>query len=266
MEYKLPKRTNMEGTYIDFPKGEMYLGAFGFDFPIKEEYRTMAIRDDLGLNFLADSDMSIVGDLHVPLWKHWAEQTGRAERMRKIALFNECHNIVLLEIFWANRRVWHCPGWIILYLDERGRAIKDTHVEIAEDNLVFVPDSDDQHGILFNVSAPFLLGLSLFHCKNVKTGNAPAPGKIQRKKHRKQGQPEVKFKTLVIKPMGRRPEGDGEPTGRKHSWHICRGHFKTFTEAAPLFGRVTGTFWWGHHVRGRKSEGEVRKDYQVEPE
>jgi hypothetical protein len=46
--------------------------------------------------------------------------------------------------------------------------------------------------------------------------------------------------------------------------HLCRGHFKTYTDDAPLFGRYTGTWWWQSMVRGDKELGEVEKDYDIE--
>jgi hypothetical protein len=55
----------------------------------------------------------------------------------------------------------------------------------------------------------------------------------------------------------RRPWACGTPL------HICRGHFKTFTEEARLFGKYTGTYWWPAHVRGSVDEGVVEKDYRV---
>jgi hypothetical protein len=51
--------------------------------------------------------------------------------------------------------------------------------------------------------------------------------------------------------------------GLVHALHICRGHFKTFTEDAPLFGKRVGTYWWASQVRGKAEEGVVEKDYRV---
>jgi hypothetical protein len=45
--------------------------------------------------------------------------------------------------------------------------------------------------------------------------------------------------------------------------HQQRGHFKTFTEDAPLFGTKTGTFWWAPHVRGNASAGKVVKGFEI---
>jgi hypothetical protein len=44
--------------------------------------------------------------------------------------------------------------------------------------------------------------------------------------------------------------------------HICRGHFKNFDDK-PLFGKLTGTYWWQPHVRGTAEAGIVEKDYRI---
>ena len=44
---------------------------------------------------------------------------------------------------------------------------------------------------------------------------------------------------------------------------VLRGHFKTFTEDAPLFGKVVGTFWWGWQVRGTAKNGVIVSDYKI---
>ena len=53
--------------------------------------------------------------------------------------------------------------------------------------------------------------------------------------------------------------------GPKKALHIFRGHFKTYSEDRPLFGKVAGTFWWEGSVRGSLAKGKVDKEYQVSP-
>lgn len=45
--------------------------------------------------------------------------------------------------------------------------------------------------------------------------------------------------------------------------HLARGHFKTFTEDAPLLGKHIGTYWWGWQVRGQESQGQIEKTYTL---
>lgn len=108
-------------------------------------------------------------------------------------------------------------------------------------------------------------GLSFAHCKNVTTVDHATPPKVAAKR-RKAGKPVgVTYKTLVIDGMKEvlRTEGAVEKNGLKKALHICRGHFATYTEDKPLFGKITGTFWKPMHTRGSKKRGEVKKDYKV---
>ena len=112
---------------------------------------------------------------------------------------------------------------------------------------------------------PALMALSFMHCKNVEVREVqPAAGHVKSWSKRR-GEPLVTYHVLEIGPMRAALEGEGESQtkGLKHALHVCRGHFKTFDEEAPLFGKTTGTFWWADQVRGRAGEGEVVKDYEV---
>ena len=50
-------------------------------------------------------------------------------------------------------------------------------------------------------------------------------------------------------------------SGISNRLHLCRGHFKRYTEDKPLFGRYTGLYWWQPHIRGADRSGAVIKDY-----
>lgn len=53
-------------------------------------------------------------------------------------------------------------------------------------------------------------------------------------------------------------------SGRTRDAHIVRGHFATYTDEKPLFGRLTGTFFKPAHVRGL-TEGDMpkAKNYRI---
>lgn len=109
------------------------------------------------------------------------------------------------------------------------------------------------------------LCLSFMHCKNVtRIENTPDP-KLQKARQRRNKPPLTKYYTLEIEPMKRilRTEGRSEEVGLKKALHICRGHFASYSEDKPLFGKVSGRFWIPAHVRGSKDAGEVKKDYSV---
>ena len=104
---------------------------------------------------------------------------------------------------------------------------------------------------------------SLLSCKNIETADNPPPERLNKKRIKSGKQPLFTYKTLVIKPTGKQQQSTP-----RHLWenriHLCRGHFKTYTEDAPLFGRFTGRYWWQPSVRGRNKDGVVMKDYKVE--
>lgn len=110
---------------------------------------------------------------------------------------------------------------------------------------------------------PTLMAHSLLTCKNVTVETQRPPSRLSRAHERRTGEPLVSFKTLRVTPMGGnrsdRPSGDGfdQPL------HVVRGHFKTFTPERPLFGRLTGTYWWSSALRGHAEHGVVIKDYEI---
>lgn len=109
------------------------------------------------------------------------------------------------------------------------------------------------------------LALSFAHCKNVKIQEHHTPPKVAAKRKKAGKPPGTSYKTLLIDPMKEvlRTEGNIEKNGLKKALHIVRGHFATYTEDKPLFGKVTGTFWKPMHARGNKKHGEIKKDYVI---
>lgn len=110
-----------------------------------------------------------------------------------------------------------------------------------------------------------LMAISFMHCKNVNRTDATASEGPEERWLRRQKQPSLRYHVLEIDPMKEvlRTEGCAESTGLKRALHICRGHFATYTEGKPLFGRTVGTFWVPSHVRGSSKHGVVVKDYNV---
>lgn len=119
--------------------------------------------------------------------------------------------------------------------------------------------------LAWQYSLPALLAIGFMHCKNVTVTEQRPPDWQQKAALKKHGRPLVTYHVLNIEPMRTvlRTEGDIEHNGLKKALHICRGHFKTFTMDKPLFGKVTGTYWWQPHVRGSIDEGVALKDYNV---
>lgn len=106
--------------------------------------------------------------------------------------------------------------------------------------------------------------LLLLNCKNISTEKHYPPEALNRKRTKVGKQPLFTYHTLVVHtPSAKHGGGDSAKTGIKHRLHFCRGHFKEYTSDNPLFGKLTGLYWWQPHVRGNKELGVVHKDYRV---
>lgn len=85
-----------------------------------------------------------------------------------------------------------------------------------------------------------LLTLSFLHCKNVAV------------RVEEDTLSELTYHTIDIASMKRvlKDEGQSDTIGTKRALHICRGHFRHYTNGRKLFGKVEGTFWTPMHSRG----------------
>jgi hypothetical protein len=114
---------------------------------------------------------------------------------------------------------------------------------------------------------PVLLAVSLMHCRNVEIRTVEPNAEASRTHRRRRGHRLVRYQVLDIEPMrqllNEAGAEDAKAGGLRRALTICRGHFKTFTPDAPLFGRHTGQFWWAPHVRGNPDAGIVVNDYRV---
>lgn len=104
--------------------------------------------------------------------------------------------------------------------------------------------------------------LMLLDCKNIGTEKVIPSSKLNVKRAKSDKSPLFTYHILYLKPTTQR-----EKSIPKHLWtnriHLCRGHFKTYTEENPLFGHIVGRFWWQAHVAGRNKSGVVLKDYEI---
>jgi hypothetical protein len=117
-----------------------------------------------------------------------------------------------------------------------------------------------------DVSKTLFTFCSFLSCKNISTLDHDPPAKLNKKRAKKGKCPIFTYKTLVIKPTSK-AQKDQEAQGLwENRIHLCRGHFKEYTPERPLFGKLTGRYWWQPSVRGRNREGIVMKDYKIEHE
>lgn len=162
-------------------------------------------------------------------------------------------------------------------LDDRGRYVTDNTGYKPVLQAQF-PEDPDHPGVLEELCKPLLqsadgtigaliMTLGMLHCKNVQTSVARPERKQSQRHQRRHGRPMTRYHVLDIRPITRSLEQDGHAKrdGLGAAFHRCRGHFKTFRPDAPLFGKLTGQYWWNAHDRGDKRHGTIKTDYRVHP-
>lgn len=146
-------------------------------------------------------------------------------------------------------------------INSEGEAIGDPVIARVDGSIIPVEHVKGSISLLW----AFLLTISFMHCKNVVRQENTPPEKLSKARTRRHGEPLLRYTTLVIDPMRAvlESEGKASETGIVQALHICRGHFKSFSMDKPLFGKVSGRFWWPQHMRGNSDIGEVVKSYDV---
>lgn len=125
------------------------------------------------------------------------------------------------------------------------------------------PGFADAHSEGAAMSHVPMLAISFMHCSNVRLDEVE-----RQPRGRKRGpKPPARRHTVIRLPStirkGQRPTRDA--LGAVQPLHLVRGHFKTFTEEAPLFGSRVGTYWWNPATRGSSDAGQVDHTYEVSP-
>lgn len=186
--------------------------------------------------------------------------------------------VVEMALIYSDRGVLKTyPAVWVFYLGGDGQLLHDNHGDILYETATLagaelaetVENSkrwDDLREGVFSLLLPFFWSFGFMHCKNVTLETPPVSRQVRRQAERK-GTPLLDYRVLNIEPMKRvlKDEGNLESVGPRQALHICRGHFKTYSEDKPLFGKFVGTFWWEGSVRGSLSKGKIDKDYLVIP-
>lgn len=147
-------------------------------------------------------------------------------------------------------------------LDEVGALIGDSVLRVA-------PRNDPSAAIDPSLSTlfPIAFALSLLHCRNVELIDGPEPSRQMRRMAERRGTAAIRYKELVIDGLRQdtRPSAQHEGgSDVKRALHICRGHFATYSDDNPLFGRIAGTFWRPMHTRGSDAVGRIKKTYSID--
>jgi len=247
MEYEEPTHLFREGSLEEI-NARSQCGVLALSFPVPEKNK-----EAVAIQFVASSIGFRVSNLtpeNIEIVREYSKKS-------KWILF--CDHFVSSPST-KGRAIW-MPVPAFTFIDEKGNSIAHARLPLFSEEFDTEPvGREATHGIV-------MLSLSFVNCKNVvvsETNEFNASDKW----HRRMKCPSIKYKVLDIGPMQEvlRTEGQSEVVGLKKAFHVCRGHFATYTEDNPLFGRTTGTFWKPQHVRGNREHGEVVKDYSVSTE
>ena len=110
--------------------------------------------------------------------------------------------------------------------------------------------------------------LYTLNARNIYLEAVERPAKLNKKRKKNGKIPLYRYHVLKVAPGLVRKNGQHEnthPVPGSMPVHLCRGHFKTYTAEAPMFGirGNYGRFWVQAHVRGNKQRGIVMKDYEL---
>jgi len=106
--------------------------------------------------------------------------------------------------------------------------------------------------------------VKLLNCKNIIAVKNNPPSKLNQKRKRSGKLPLFSYYTLRINPSDEDDRDNKSQTLNHNRIHLCRGHFKRYTKENPLFGKISGLWWWQPHVRGQNKDGVVIKDYKLD--
>lgn len=107
--------------------------------------------------------------------------------------------------------------------------------------------------------------LNVLNCRNVQLAPLDPPERLNRARVKKGKRPLYRYHVLTVdlKRAQKATNSRDQAQFDMMPVHLCRGHFKEYTEDKPLFGRTTGRFWWQPYARGTAKNGVVIKDYDV---
>jgi hypothetical protein len=107
-------------------------------------------------------------------------------------------------------------------------------------------------------------GLSLLNCRNIVQVDGESHPDIAQEFEKEYRENIEKHHILALGSVGtKRAEDKPQQAFDVMPLHLRRGNFAHYTDAAPLFGKYTGTFWRPATVVGSERNGIVVKDYKV---
>lgn len=124
--------------------------------------------------------------------------------------------------------------------------------------------SQDLKSGMKTIATIICLANGMINCKNVSLIDSTKKDAPPAKWQRRMKTPEIRYSRIKIDGFTSEAKSQGGGIdGHNKAWHICRGNFATYTDAAPLFGKYIGRYWRPQHVRGDKKHGEVHSTHEI---
>jgi len=170
--------------------------------------------------------------------------------------------IVELFIIRPSDRKVRYLGAVLIYCDDNKILLYD------ESKLAIPPeektDSMMTENVIRQILIPlFITILKFCNCKNIIKKCNNYDNKWIVKRNRQSKFPITKYYTLEIDNKTKESVSKHNHGLWSNSLHICRGHFKHYSSAAPLFGHYVGTVWCPQHLKGSEDIGVIKKDYLI---
>ncbi len=114
---------------------------------------------------------------------------------------------------------------------------------------------------------PALFAIGLMHCKNTQVREADQPAKWRKAYERRHHRLPLTYKVIHVSQFKEAMDANGRLRGSvgnsPYRLHQVRGHYKTYTQEAPLFGKLTGRFFWSEQFRGKQGAGVIKHRYEI---
>jgi hypothetical protein len=210
------------------------------------------------------------GDCHVALYLRQfkveptydgitPEEAADLAQIKQAALGQQLKFVQIVDLYLGNKQHIQLPCGLVTYLDDNG-------VWMGASTKAYdtIKNKEELESMLRAMAYPFWFGISLLHCKNVKTvDECSLPPKLVARRQ-KQGQEIKTWKKIVIEPLRssiRRGE-HGKGNGVSLAIRLARGHWKSYTEGKGLFGRLHGRWWWDD-IACASTKIDTKREYQV---
>jgi len=182
----------------------------------------------------------------------------------EIGLYHGKHGIQLVDMFIAQEggQLIYAGGMIETFYNDYKRM---NAFPIYDKDAPELTDDEKQSMFVYYYTA-----LEFFNCKNVKIVRQPIPDKLKKAQIKRTGRAQLESSVIKVypylyskDPKKREIAFDNFTTNDKAPYYT-RGHFRTYTEEAKLFGKYTGTYFISPHWRNRKDDDNAKpKDYEL---